>query len=846
MAMATTTVRLKRLLLGLLGIIAISFLGVCSADFTPADSYLINCGSTADTTVGQRVFAADNSQAAILTSSSSVAARAPLNSVSGLTNFMLYQTARIFAVPSSYSLKIKSHGRHFVRLHFFPFKYQSYDLATASFKVSTQDAVLLNNFTAPGAGASPAPVVKEYSLNITRDMLILTFVPLGSSAPLAFVNAVEVVSVPDNLITDSVQTVNPVGQFLGMSMQPLETFYRINVGGAKVTADNDTLWRTWETDERVFSNSTVTQVRSFPGRLNYQKGLATPEDAPDSVYKTVRRLVAQNNTGSVSNMTWQFSVDGRSSYLIRFHFCDIVSQAAYQLYFDVYVDSYSVMDDLDLSTQSSGSLAVPYLLDVVLPSSDPSGNLSVSIGASSMKIAAPDGILNGLEIMKMNISTGSIAVVKPPSVAKQHLAVILGTVLGGVAAVIIGIVLCVLCKRKKKSQPPSSTGRPSSSWTPLNGLSFLTSGSRTTSRTTLTSGTTSDTSYRIPFVVLQEATNRFDEQMVIGVGGFGKVYKAVMQDGSKVAVKRGNQKSHQGLREFRTEIELLSGLRHRHLVSLIGYCDERNEMILVYEYMEKGTLKSHLYGGDMPPLSWKKRLEICIGAARGLHYLHTGFAKSIIHRDVKSANILLDENLLAKVSDFGLSKVGPEFDQTHVSTAVKGSFGYLDPEYFRRQKLTDKSDVYSFGVVLLEVICARPVIDPTLPREMINLAEWAIKWQKRGELDQIVDQRITGAIRPEALRKYGETVEKCLAEYGVDRPTMGDVLWNLEFVLQLQEAGPDISNIDSMNQISELPSNAKRVGSLEISTADESRMPIDYTDLSTSNAFSQLVNTEGR
>uniref|UniRef100_A0ACD5TKY4 Uncharacterized protein n=1 Tax=Avena sativa TaxID=4498 RepID=A0ACD5TKY4_AVESA len=131
---------------------------------------------------------------------------------------------------------------------------------------------------------------------------------------------------------------------------------------------------------------------------------------------------------------------------------------------------------------------------------------------------------------------------------------------------------------------------------------------------------------------------------------------------------------------------------------------------------------------------------------------------------------------------------------------------------------------------------------------MINLAEWATKWQKRGELGQIIDQLIAGTIRPESLRKFGETVEKCLAEYGVDRPTMGDVLWNLEFVLQLQEAAPDISNIDSMNQISELPLDARRVGALEIGAADESRVNIDYsqTQMSTNDAFSQLMNTEGR
>ncbi|KAJ1253701.1 hypothetical protein BS78_K210200 [Paspalum vaginatum] len=817
--------------------------GTCRADFTPADNYLINCGSTTDAAVDRRVFVADSSGPAILTSPNSTAATTSPNAVSGFDDAMLYQTARIFASPSSYAFKLKSRGRHFVRLHFFPFKYQSYDLTTAAFKVSTQDVVLLDNFTAP---TTSSPVFKEYSLNIARDMLILTFVPLGNNTP-AFINAIEVISVPNDLITDSVQIVDPVGQYLGMSVQPLQTFFRINVGGPKVTPDNDTLWRTWDTDQSSFVNSTATKLANYPpGNLNFQNGSATEEVAPDSVYDTARQLLMPNNTSSMPNMTWQFDVDARSSYLIRFHFCDIVSKAPYQLLFDVYVDSWSVVKDLDLSEKGLSILAVPYYIDAVLPSSDPSGKLSVKIGPSAIPRTAPDGILNGLEIMKMNVSTGSVVVVPPPAAAKSHLGVILGSVLGVVAALIIATVICILFRRKKKSKQPP-THQASSSWTPLNGLSFLTTGSRTTTRTTLTSGTSGDTSYRIPFVVLQDATNHFDEQMVIGVGGFGKVYKAVMQDGSKLAVKRGNQKSHQGLREFRTEIELLSGLRHRHLVSLIGYCDEHNEMILVYEYMEKGTLKNHLYGNDMPPLSWKKRLEICIGAARGLHYLHTGFAKSIIHRDVKSANILLDENLLAKVSDFGLSKVGPEFDQTHVSTAVKGSFGYLDPEYFRRQKLTDKSDVYSFGVVLLEVMCARPVIDPTLPRDMINLAEWAIKWQKRGELDQIVDQRIAGTVRPEALRKFGETVEKCLAEYGVERPTMGDVLWNLEFVLQLQEAGPDMSNIDSMNQISELPSNNRRVvSSLELSTADASRTTIDYSDMSTSNAFSQLVNAEGR
>ncbi|XP_071740558.1 receptor like protein kinase S.2-like [Rutidosis leptorrhynchoides] len=288
------------------------------------------------------------------------------------------------------------------------------------------------------------------------------------------------------------------------------------------------------------------------------------------------------------------------------------------------------------------------------------------------------------------------------------------------------------------------------------------------------------------------ATESFDEALVVGKGGFGKVYKGKIFNGSchvVSAIKRLDSMSNQGEAEFWAEVEMLSKLRHCNLVTLIGYCNYEKEMILVYEYIPHGTLEDHLHKLGTP-LSWLQRLKICIGAGRGLHYLHTGtgIKFGVIHRDVKSSNILLDESWAAKISDFGLSKIGPTSQpSTYVNTLVKGTFGYLDPNYFTTGRLTRKSDVYAFGVVLLEVLCRKRAVDKTLDEEQWGLATWAQDFIKEGNFKHIIDSELKGQISPKCLKEFAGIVERCLHNNPKQRPTMAEVVVQLESLLTIQD-----------------------------------------------------------
>ncbi|KAK1413988.1 hypothetical protein QVD17_29725 [Tagetes erecta] len=298
---------------------------------------------------------------------------------------------------------------------------------------------------------------------------------------------------------------------------------------------------------------------------------------------------------------------------------------------------------------------------------------------------------------------------------------------------------------------------------------------------------------------IQLATRNFDDELVIGRGGFGKVYKGHINGegdiNTSVAIKRLDSMSSQGAPEFIAEVETLSKLRHAHLVSLLGCCEEENEMILVYEYMPNETLYHHLHNSDIP-LSWIQRLRIGIGAARGLDYLHTGVGThhGVIHRDMKSSNILIDEDWAAKISDFGLAKLCPTNQSTYIHTSIKGTFGYMDPEIFMTGKFTRKTDVFAFGVVLFELLSGRHVVLPEDDDDLI-LARWAQNCVMERNLDRIVAPEIEGTLSPNSLKEFVQVAFCCLHNDPKERPTMSEVVVRLQLSLTLQEKFENYANM---------------------------------------------------
>ncbi|XP_020586226.1 probable serine/threonine-protein kinase PBL7 [Phalaenopsis equestris] len=285
---------------------------------------------------------------------------------------------------------------------------------------------------------------------------------------------------------------------------------------------------------------------------------------------------------------------------------------------------------------------------------------------------------------------------------------------------------------------------------------------------------------------LSAATKNFRRDCFIGEGGFGRVYKGRLDSsGQTVAIKRLDQDGLQGNREFLVEVLMFSLLHHPNLVNLIGYCAEGDQRLLVYEFMPLGSLEDHLH--DLPPgkeaLDWNTRMRIAAGAARGLEYLHDKANPPVIYRDFKSSNILLDEGFHAKLSDFGLAKLGPVGDKSHVSTRVMGTYGYCAPEYAMTGQLTAKSDVYSFGVVFLELITGRKSIDSTRAHGEQNLIRWAKPMlTDHRKLSKLADPLLQGRYPMRSLYQAVAVASMCIQEEATTRPLIADVVTALSYL----------------------------------------------------------------
>ncbi|KAK7295595.1 hypothetical protein RJT34_18505 [Clitoria ternatea] len=374
-------------------------------------------------------------------------------------------------------------------------------------------------------------------------------------------------------------------------------------------------------------------------------------------------------------------------------------------------------------------------------------------------------------------------------------AVAIGVVVGFIALSLLVMAAWFVQKKKKKDTGPRGGYAAPSPFTssqnsgtiflrPQSPANFLGSGSGSDfAYSPSEPGGVSSSRSWFTYEELIQATNGFSAQNLLGEGGFGCVYKGLLTDGREVAVKQLKIGGGQGEREFRAEVEIIGRVHHRHLVSLVGYCISEHQRLLVYDYVPNNTLHYHLHGENRPVLDWPTRVKVAAGAARGIAYLHEDCHPRIIHRDIKSSNILLDQNYEARVSDFGLAKLALD-SNTHVTTRVMGTFGYMAPEYATSGKLTEKSDVYSFGVVLLELITGRKPVDASQPVGDESLVEWArpllTEALDNEDFEILVDPRLGTNYNKNEMFRMIEAAAACVRHSSVKRPRMSQVVRALD------------------------------------------------------------------
>ncbi|EPS72702.1 hypothetical protein M569_02055, partial [Genlisea aurea] len=440
------------------------------------------------------------------------------------------------------------------------------------------------------------------------------------------------------------------------------------------------------------------------------------------------------------------------NYTVRLHFAEITFTndttfaSLGRRVFDVYLQESLVLKDFDIAAEAGGpGMPIVKTFPAVVVSSH---SLKIHLywtgrGTTGIPYRGNYGPLISAISVDPNF--------KPPS---EHKKLEAGVVVGIVAAAICSVTLILFILHIKgcfRAKQPAE----------LSGLDLQTG--------------------LFTLRQIKAATNNFDPALKLGEGGFGSVYKGSLSDGTIIAVKQLSSKSKQGIREFVTEMGMISALQHPNLVKLYGCCVEGNQLMLIYEYMENNCLSRALFGKDRglkAKLDWATRRKICLGIARGLYYLHEESSLKIVHRDIKASNVLLDKDMNAKISDFGLAKLN-EDGKTHISTRIAGTIGYMSPEYAMRGYLTPKADVYSFGVVVLETLSGKSNTNYKPNEDSVYLLDWAYVLQERGRLPELLDPELRGCSPEEAMLMLSVAL-LCTNAAPTLRPTMSQVVSMLE------------------------------------------------------------------
>ncbi|XP_021288262.1 probable leucine-rich repeat receptor-like serine/threonine-protein kinase At3g14840 [Herrania umbratica] len=534
-------------------------------------------------------------------------------------------------------------------------------------------------------------------------------------------------------------------------------FLYINCGGREENVNGTT----YEADYYAAGPSTFFQSTNTWAFSN--TGIFLGDDRPDDIYvsENMQLLMIDElyRTArlSPSSLTYYAFCLANRTYNISLHFAEIqiadgqnFSSLGRRI-FDVYIQGKRVLKDFNIKDEAGGA-AKPIVKNFTATVED--GTLEIHLrwagkGTTSIPVRGVYGPLISA------ISIFDPGYIPPPENGGSNgisIGMVAGIVAGAAFAIFLlgGVLWWNGCLRQKNTLERD-----------LKGIELQTNS--------------------FTLRQIKAATNNFDAANKIGEGGFGPVYKGILADGTVIAVKQLSARSKQGNREFVTEIGMISALQHPHLVKLYGCCIEGNQLLLIYEYLENNSLARALFGPEefQLKLDWPTRRKICIGIARGLAYLHEESRLKVVHRDIKATNVLLDKNLNPKISDFGLAKLDEE-DNTHISTRVAGTYGYMAPEYAMHGRLSDKADVYSFGIVALEIVSGRCNTKSRSKEESFYLLDWAHILKEKGNLLDLVDPRIGSECNIEEVMAMINVALLCTNLTAAARPSMSSVVSMLE------------------------------------------------------------------